>query len=212
MLLALKPIGVKGGCVHFLFRCDCGKEKIIAGHHATSGRQASCGCLHPQKHHGHSRSPEYQIWRHIIKRCTDPKNIGYANYGGRGIRVCERWLESVENFIADMGHRPSKRHSVDRRENDGDYCPDNCYWALPKQQHRNTRRSHIIEWNGKTATIAEWAEITGFNYTTILHRLQAGWPIEKALTKPCQRYRKSSSSYWEQFSHQAAQAPKPHLP
>ena len=192
-LLAIKPLGRRNGQTHFLFKCDCGDEVPIAGVHVTSGRQKTCGCGHRQVHHGRSRAPEYQIWRHMVARCTNPKNIGYRLYGGRGIKVCDRWLDSVDNFIADMGHRPSKRHSVDRRENDGPYAAWNCYWALPKEQGRNRRGLRVITFQGKTASASEWAEAVGLKYTTLLRRLKKGIPPKEALTKPCGYYRKSAA-------------------
>lgn len=181
MLLAIRPIGVKSGSVHFLFKCDCGNEAIISGHHVISGRQISCGCVHRQVRHGMAHHPGYQNWRAMIRRCTDVRVAGYKNYGGRGITVCERWLNSCENFILDMGPRPTPLHSIERRDYNGPYSPDNCYWALPVQQARNTRNNRIVEWKGRKATIVEWAEMLGIKYSTLRMRLERGYSLERAM-------------------------------
>jgi hypothetical protein len=116
-------------------------------------------------------------------RCNRQSNPKWFRYGGRGIRIDPRW-NSYERFLSDMGRRPSKRHSVHRVDNDGDYSPENCVWALPKEQSRNTARSRKLTALGKTQTIAEWAEETGINYGTIWSRVsQYGWDAERAVAQ-----------------------------
>ena len=118
-------------------------------------------------------------------RCVVPSASGYENYGGRGIVVCDRWLNSFENFLADMGERPSKAHSIDRYpDNDGNYEPSNCRWATRKQQTRNTRANRRISFCGETLCVAEWAERVGIHCDTIYDRLKLGWSIDRALTEP----------------------------
>jgi hypothetical protein len=130
---------------HWLCRCDCGNEVVVRGQSLRSGDTQSCGCLQQFANlkHGHRRShspsPEYISWCSMLTRCTNPKATGFANWGGRGITVCERWLHSFANFLADMGLKPSPDLSLDRIDNDGNYEPGNCRWATPEEQNNNQR-------------------------------------------------------------------------
>lgn len=121
-------------------RCDCGAEKTVAGNTLRLGDARSCGCLivDTQTKHGMYGTPTYGSWSRMIARCTNPKSNRYKYYGGRDIKVCERWMLFV-NFYADMGMRPSTKHSIDRIDNDGDYEPRNCRWATAKEQSANKR-------------------------------------------------------------------------
>ncbi len=179
----------------WLCRCDCGKDKIIQGNHLKSGATKSCGCLNREKtsiantKHGHTKngkqSKTHIVWQHIIQRCTNPRDKGYSNYGGRGITVCKRWRK-FENFLEDMGEVP-EGYQIDRINNDGNYCKSNCRWATRKEQNRNTRRNHYITHDGKTQCLSAWAEEFNINYNTLYSRIfRSGWSIEKALTTPIQ--------------------------
>lgn len=132
---------------------------------------------------GGVRTTEYIIWRQLRSRCLRPGNAAYSDYGGRGITVCERWSK-FENFLVDMGRRPSRDHSLDRRDNDGGYCKENCRWATRSEQARNTRRNHWITFRGESRILAEWAEITGIDRDTITARFKYGWSIERTLSTP----------------------------
>ena len=123
--------------------------------------------------HGMSLSSEYRIWIGVKNRCQNPRNKRYDDYGGRGITVCERW-QKFENFLEDMGPRPSKQHSLDREDNSKGYCKENCRWVTTKDQNRNTRRNRILEINGVSRCLAEWCEIAGVNHTAVLKRLRRG--------------------------------------
>lgn len=134
---------------HWICECDCGQQRIISGSDLESSNVNSCGCLKKEKMrdrlmvHGNSAHPLYAIWRGIIERCTNPRMPTFNNYGGRGIKVCERWLNSFDAFLQDIGPRPSEVHSVDRVNNDGNYCPENCRWADSTQQALNRKRRVI---------------------------------------------------------------------
>ncbi|KKM98992.1 hypothetical protein LCGC14_1152420 [marine sediment metagenome] len=183
----------------WLCRCDCGKEKIILGDSLKNGDTKSCGCLNIEKltKHGHcnknGKSSEiYAIWQSMIQRCTNPNHKAYYNYGGRGITVCKRWKNSFENFFKDMGESP-KGYSIDRIDNDDNYCKSNCRWVTRKEQMRNTRRNRLITHKKKTQCLIEWAEETKIPYPTLWQRIfKLGWSIEKALTIPVQKRKKAS--------------------
>lgn len=121
----------------------------------------------------------------MIERCTNPNDQQYERYGGRGIKVCERWRK-FENFLADMGEPPPGLQ-IDRIDNEGDYCSSNCRWATRVQQARNKRNNRVIEYRGRAQPLAAWAEETGLNANTIRHRLNLGWSVERALTEPPKR-------------------------
>lgn len=127
-------------------RCDCGKEIVTVGSTLKDGRSKSCGCWKAdvarkqETTHGLSRSSEYRIYAYMKQRCYNPKHHKFFLYGGRGIKICKRWLNSFEAFYADMGPRPSSKHSIDRINGDGDYRPSNCRWATASEQNSNRRR------------------------------------------------------------------------
>ncbi len=132
--------------------------------------------------HGMSRSIEYQIWCAMKSRCFVPTDPHYYAYGNRGITVCAQWAESFSAFIAYVGRRPSKLHSIDRIDNNGNYEPGNVRWATRTEQSRNKRNTKFISAFGENRPLAEWAEIIGIRYSILEKRLRAGWPAEKAVT------------------------------
>lgn len=176
---------------YVICRCVCGCSKSIYVSNLTSNKVNSCGCLRKELTsqaflvHGQAdKTPEYQSWLHIRSRCLIATNKSYPDYGGRGIKICARW-DSFELFFEDMGQRPSPKHSIDRIDNNGDYCPENCRWATPKTQSNNKRNNHLIEYKGTTKTIAQWAEALSISRTTLRNRIvRGGWSVEKALTTP----------------------------
>lgn len=204
---------------YWLCRCECGTEREVRASSLCQGKGRSCGCWgrelcsamsvkHSTKHGGTVRShphPEYHIWQSLRGRCQNPRDKGYHRYGGRGITVCDRWDRDYTAFFADMGSRPSPRHSIDRIDNNGGYwcgrkeCGDcgplgrkpNCRWATPKEQSSNLRNNVYLEHDGKRFTQSEWARITGLNYTTITYRLRIGCSVADALTRPTKYNRKA---------------------
>jgi hypothetical protein len=148
------------------------------------GKVKSCGCLNAERivQHGMAHTHVYRVWQAMRQRCENPNSPDFANYGGRGIRVCEEW-KSFERFFADMGNR-RKGYSLDRIDVNGPYRKENCRWATTWQQANNTRRNRVIELNGERRTLAQWAEWTGLGWDTIRTRLNYGWDTEKALTTP----------------------------
>lgn len=168
--------------------CDCGTRTIVAVTNLTRSTR-SCGCLGRDitslrsGTHRMIHSPEYSVWGGMFTRCNNPNSDGYKDYGGRGIIVCERWGK-FENFFEDMGKRPSASHTIERRDNNGNYEPGNCHWATPKDQARNRRNNRLISLNGKTMCISAWGEAVGMSSAAILRRLKDGWSEEEAITTP----------------------------
>lgn len=143
----------------------------------------SCGCRRTVQ--AISKAPEYTVYESMLQRCLNPKTQHYNRYGGRGIKVCERWQESYRNFIADIGPRPTAKHELDRRDNDGDYCPENCRWVIKKHQCRNRSSNTYLEIGGIRKTIAGWAEVSGVPRSTISARLRVmKWSPADAVFKP----------------------------
>lgn len=172
---------IKWSCI-----CDCGNKSVVRTSDLIKGLTKSCGCYHSdmmrkkKTTHGRAGTPEYNIWATMKRRCDDPKN---PFYGGRGISYCEEWVK-FESFILDMGDRPTKKHSIDRVNNDLGYCKENCRWATRTQQNNNTRKNIKIQIQGETKTIAQWAKCHGVNYATIYRRIELGWDNADLLNKP----------------------------
>lgn len=187
-----------GGQVLWNCLCSCGKERVVNGENLRNGHTRSCGCLlveNARKNkgvapkHGHGRnggSATYNAWHAMKQRCLTKTNKRYADYGGRGITVCPRWMESFENFLTDLGERP-KGASLDRINNNGNYEPSNCRWATRKEQQRNMRTSRLISYQGIAKPVAAWAEEIGMSCFALLTRLRRGWSTEDALTRPVSR-------------------------
>lgn len=194
-LIVIKHVGInKWKNSTWLCQCDCGKKKTICGNNLRRKVTQSCGCLQVEgiaqrsTKHGHNKRGKttrtYRSWMHIIQRCTNPNNEYYYLYGGRGIKICRRWMK-FENFLEDMGESPGFGYSIDRINNNQGYYKENCRWTTPKEQQRNTRDNHLETYNGKTQCIAAWAEEYNIPYTTLWNRLYTyGWSIEKAVTIP----------------------------
>jgi hypothetical protein len=171
------------------FQCKCGKEFdcVILG--VKNGNTKSCGCLRndkiqqqgfKNKVHGYRKHRLYKTWTGMIRRCSDPNDFGYYNYGGRGIKVCDRWKD-ISNFLLDMYTTYQEGLELDRINVNGNYEPDNCRWITRKQNMNNTRRSRYVEYNGITKTVSEWSDELNIPYKRLLARLN-NWSVEKSFT------------------------------
>lgn len=178
----------------WLCRCSCGAEKEVGGMTLKCGDSRSCGCYRRDrarvastKHGCNPRgrpTREYRAWCAMLGRTCNPGHRSFKDYGGRGILVCSRWRESFEDFFRDMGECPPGM-SLERRDNDAGYHPENCFWATPKEQMRNRRNNRTLTLDGVTLTVAGWSERVGISQNAICLRLdRLGWSVEDALTKP----------------------------
>jgi hypothetical protein len=181
--------------------CDCGEERVLETYSLTSGGTASCGCFARERSaqrattHGRSRSQEHITWKAVKQRCYDENARNYKWYGGRGIEVCERWRDSFENFLADMGPKPSNDHSIDRKDSNGDYCPENCRWATLQEQRRNQSNNRLLEIHGIVGSLVEWSEVSGIPAEVIRGRLdRCEWTPYDAVTKPVRRWPSQTSA------------------
>lgn len=134
--------------------------------------------------HGLSRTPEYRVWQQMRLRCTDPKHRAWKDYGGRGITVCAQWLSSPQQFMADLGAKPSPAHELDRIDNARGYEPGNCRWALRTVNCRNRRSNRLIEHEGESLALVAWAERAAIDPGVLARRLNSGWGIAVALATP----------------------------
>lgn len=176
-----------GGNIVFICLCECGRTINVTGDKLRSGNTKSCGCL---KHdvlttHGESKHPLYMVWYNMVRRCADQTDIGWKNYGGRGIKVCSEWTgeNGLVNFITDMPPRPFGK-SLERKDNNGPYSKENCYWATRAEQSRNMRTNRFIEYAGLRMCVPDWAAKASINPDTLWQRLKSGWSMERALIPP----------------------------
>jgi hypothetical protein len=173
-------------------KCQCGKVKTVGRQDLIRGHSRSCGCLQRDTVtemntiHGMSGSTEFEIWKGLKARCYNKNKKSYKDYGGRGIKVCDRWLASFKNFLDDMGPRPSLAYSIDRwPDPNGNYEKTNCRWGTRIEQGRNTRRNVRHAFNGKVLTLGEWGEIIGIDQSVLRQRIfRYGWSVDRALTTP----------------------------
>lgn len=185
------------GHVVYKWRCDCGGDFYAHVQNIRLAKFPSCGCQTKRlisaarTSHGASKkgSPMYSmyiVWRAMFWRCENASRRDFKNYGGRGIKVCQRW-HSFDCFVADMGIRPSEKHSIDRIDVNGDYEPGNCRWATTTEQANNKRTSRFLAFDGREMTVSQWAREVGIGNDTLRLRLAKGWSIERALTVPAMR-------------------------
>ena len=172
---------------HFLCKCDCGKENMVALGRLRSGMTKSCGCLHSEitaarnQKHGLCGTRLYRTWGHMMGRCNNPADARYVLYGGRGIKVCDEWQNFHTLYEWAMANGYSHELTIDRKDGDGHYEPNNCRWATWKQQQNNRRNNNVITHKGKTLTLQQWSDATGILAGTIRFRLNNGWTPADAL-------------------------------
>lgn len=190
-LTVLERRGSKDRQRMWLCRCSCGNERAMSTTRLLTKNRKSCGCIAADKarnrtKHGCARAgkltPEFRTWVAMRERCTSQSHSAYPQYGGAGVRVCERWSE-FQNFLSDMGPKPSPKHSIDRIDNTKGYSPENCRWATRIQQNNNTQRNRMVTFQGVTKTMAEWARELGVNYYALRGRLNR-LPPEIAFVVP----------------------------
>jgi hypothetical protein len=196
-LLVLGFSRMKNGSSSWECQCDCGEVVEKEGSSLVSGNAKSCGCLNKERtretryKHGMTKDNFYHNWGAMRYRCKNDNNSGYKDYGGRGIKVCQRW-NTFLNFKEDMYEKylehvkkyGKKNTSIDRINNSKGYFKENCKWATRKEQNGNTRRSVFIEFNGLKMTMSEWARKIGVDRATLLYRIfKKNWPLDKALKK-----------------------------
>lgn len=186
-LTAIRYLESRNKNAYWLFKCDCGNEKVTSTHSVRSGNTLSCGCIHREQlvernhKHGLRSIPEYSIWLVMKDRCLNKENKDFHHYGGRGITIHQSWIDSFEQFYKDVGPRPGKGFTIDRTENSKGYEPGNCKWVTQKEQCRNKRNNRYIEMNGEIKSLAEWVEIHNVDYGSVHRRLSKGMSLEDAI-------------------------------
>lgn len=176
-------------CVCICGKCD--KSLVAYSRNVLRGLSTQCSSCR-NRTHGHCTgrtSPTLTSYMAMLRRCFKDNFKQYADYGGRGITVCPQWLgpDGFSKFLADVGERPSREYSLDRKDHNGNYEPNNVRWATKKQQQRNMRSSRILLYNGQARTMAEWAEVAGLSYKVFSNRIHCGWSVADAITRPLKR-------------------------
>lgn len=185
---------------YWLCSCDCGNQATVRGSNLRCGKTKSCGCLHDELSsarlkaqnttHGESQSRLYGIWCDMKKRCNNPSHWAYARYGGRGIAVCDEWQGFESFYDWAMSHGYSDSLTIERTNNNEEYCPQNCQWVSMTVQSRNRSNNTTLEFADERLTVSEWAERMSMAYTTLYGRIyNYGWSVEKALTTPVRRHK-----------------------
>lgn len=186
VVLGFSPTTIPGKDTRWECQCDCGNKKTVTRSALKYGYTKSCGCMRRElrQNSRHKNKHLYQVWQDMKQRCQNPNNSYYHRYGARGISVCKEWSEEYEPFYRwAIEHGYKQGLQIDRIENDGDYSPENCRWATPKENSNNTSRNRRINLNGESRTRAEWAEITNIPVTTIRSRQERGLTAEEILQR-----------------------------
>ena len=192
----------KGQRLMCIVQCSCGSPPRITKVEYLLAGTLSCGCYQVEHAravrtvHGAYQSPEHNTWKQMRARCNNPRCPKYKDYGGRGIAICKRWLQSFNDFLLDMGHKPSRTHTIDRIDNNHGYdcghCDDclargaapNCRWASPREQGRNQRTNRVLTVEGRSMLLVEWSEAVNIPEATIYNRIRRGWSEQDAVMMP----------------------------
>lgn len=178
----------KGQRTKWVCVCECGAEKIATGHELASGDTTSCGCFQREstgdrhRRHGMTRTPTYNSWQAAKQRCHDPKAAKYPSYGGRGIKMCNRWRESFDAFLEDMGERP-KGMTLDRIDQCKGYEPDNVRWATAQEQSINRGTTQLRRWRGGWMTTRQISEVEGVSFNSLRKYVRSYRTIQDAVEK-----------------------------
>lgn len=185
-LRVVGPADAQGRRGRYWFcECSCGKTTSVLGAKLVSGHTKSCGHLAHQgvpQTHGKTNTREYKIWAHIVQRCTNPKRVQYHRYGGRGIKICERWRNDFAAFFEDMGPAPFPDAQIDRKDNDGHYEPGNCRWVTPTENKRNRANAVRLTHGDLTLSLGEWSERLGVHIRALKTRYYRGWTPDEIIS------------------------------
>lgn len=192
MLTVISLNSSRNGRYYWNVKCDCGNASVVCTRDLRSNKIKSCGCLidaHRYKKHGLTKSRLYNIHKGMKGRCYNKNNKDYNNYGGRGIKICDEWMDKEKGFINFVNWALSNGYkenlSIDRINVNGNYCAENCRWATIKEQSNNTRNNMFLSYNGEEKTLEQWSELFGINKTTLRGRILRGWSLEDAFNTPC---------------------------
>lgn len=184
-----------GTRVGWVCKCDCGEEIVVSGKHLRSGHTQSCGCFCKDQArnamctHGQSKTRLYSTWAGMIARCTEGNKTRYKNYEGRGIKVCDAWLSFEVFYEWALSSGYEEHLIIDRIDNDGNYCPENCRWVTYEKSANNRRYVKLVEYKGQIKTLSEWAKALNMNVYTLRGRYYAGWTPERMLTTPIKKHK-----------------------
>lgn len=199
-VISLHATGGRGRHSRWLCRCICGNETVVTSNNLKCGGTISCGCLQKElaaakrKTHGMTHHPLFNSWQQMNGRCYNENNHNYANYGARGVGVHEEWRHSFPSFLEHVSMLPNyekEGFSLDRINNNGNYCPGNVQWATSRQQNRNNRNTRSLIHDGRIQGVSAWAEEYNLKPSILYHRLQREWDIERALTTPARKWRRT---------------------
>jgi len=174
--------------------CDCGNAHTVQSSKLLSGHTKSCGCFRQEVITKHGCAGDanptnaYRSWLGMKQRCLNPNSASWENYGGRGIKICDRWM-SFANFLEDMGEPSGIDITIERIDVNGHYCPSNCVWTSKSKQCLNKRNNIRVTLNGETKVLSEWCKCIGIKFNTVLCRIRRGWAAERALTEPIGEWR-----------------------
>jgi hypothetical protein len=193
-LTVIKESGRKRGAILYLCKCDCGSEKEVIGYDLRNGKVVSCGCFKRERlknlksTHGLSHHRLYNTYYNMVERCGNENDPNYNHYGGRGIKVCEEWLDDFMSFYNwSMENGYSDKLTIDRTDNNGNYEPNNCRWVTQKEQNENRRANRYVDIDGVIKSFSKWCEIYQINYQTALLRAKKGMSDYEAITTPVRK-------------------------